>query len=247
MNVIRPNRLLSALIAEDEQSFFTSLSPFAAEKHTILHAAGLAATHVYFPSSGMISLLTVMNDGHSIETAAVGYDSAVGFNSALSGRNSNCESIVQVTMTSMRINRAQFCQAYDRSPGVRKMIHTANEMLVEQTQQTAACHALHEANSRFARWLLQTHDYAGQDELDITQDFVSEMMGVRRTTVSIIAASLQEAGLIRYSRGHVRILSRPGLEKLSCECYATLARDTVQMKPRAVPPGAPPQDRPKLQ
>jgi CRP-like cAMP-binding protein len=105
---------------------------------------------------------------------------------------------------------------------VRQMVHVANEMLVEQIQQVAACHALHNSVGRLARWLLQTQDYAGTDVLDLTQDFVSEMMGVRRTTVTELAQTLQKEGLIKYSRGRVTILNRRGLEDRSCECYRTV-------------------------
>jgi CRP-like cAMP-binding protein len=96
-------------------------------------------------------------------------------------------------------------------------------MLVEQIQQIAACHALHNAEGRLARWLLQTHDYAGSDVLDLTQDFVSEMMGVQRTTVTALARTLQNEGLIRYSRGRVTMVDRKGLEQRCCECYQTVA------------------------
>jgi CRP-like cAMP-binding protein len=113
-------------------------------------------------------------------------------------------------------------------------------MLLEQTQQSAACHALHEAEPRLARWLLQCHDYAGQDTLDLTQDFVSEMIGVRRTTVSLLATTLQAEGLIKYRRGHVTILNREGLERRCCECYALVVKNRTfhhpVLRPLAVPP-----------
>jgi CRP-like cAMP-binding protein len=223
MNIPRPNNLLATLIRADERALFGNLVEFNADKHTRLHRAGEQIEHVYFPLAGMISLLTVMTDGVAVETAAVGYDSAAGFNGALSGRNSNCEAIVQISMKSLRIARRPFLNAYDSSPGVRRMIHIANEMLVEQIQQIAACHALHNAEGRLARWLLQTHDYAGSDVLDLTQDFVSEMMGVQRTTVTALARTLQNEGLIRYSRGRVTMVDRKGLEQRCCECYQTVA------------------------
>ena len=223
MNIPRPNNLLATLIRADERALFGNLVEFNADKHTRLHRAGEQIEHVYFPLAGMISLLTVMTDGVAVETAAVGYDSAAGFNGALSGRNSNCEAIVQISMKSLRIARRPFLNAYDSSPGVRRMIHIANEMLVEQIQQIAACHALHNAEGRLARWLLQTHDYAGSDVLDLTQDFVSEMMGVQWTTVTALAQTLQNEGLTRYSRGRVTMVDRKGLEQRCCECYQTVA------------------------
>jgi CRP-like cAMP-binding protein len=241
MNVLRPNTLLATLVKADEQSLFGSLSMYNADKHTRLHRAGEQVEHVYFPLAGMISLLTVMSDGVAVETAAVGYDSAAGFNGALSGRNANCEAIVQISMQSLRIARRPFLNAYDSSPGVRRMIHVANEMLVEQIQQVAACHALHNSEGRLARWLLQTHDYAGSDLLDLTQDFVSEMIGVRRTTVTELAQTLQREGLIKYSRGRVTIVNRKGLEQRCCECYQTVAEARAANPPLKPPSVAPSQ------
>jgi CRP-like cAMP-binding protein len=241
MNLLRPNNLLAMLIRADEPSLFGNLVEFNADKHTRLHRAGEQIEHIYFPLAGMISLLTVMTDGVAVETAAVGYDSAAGFNGALSGRNSNCEAIVQISMKSLRIARRPFLKAYESSPGVRSMIHLANEMLVEQIQQIAARHALHQAEGRLARWLLQTHDYAGADVLDLTQDFVSEMIGVRRTTVTELAQTLQKEGLIKYSRGRVTILDRVGLERRCCECYRTVAEARASNSPLKPPSVAPSQ------
>jgi CRP-like cAMP-binding protein len=223
MNLLRPNNLLATLTRADERSLFGNLVEYNADKHTRLHRAGEQVEHVYFPLAGMISLLTVMSDGGAVETAAIGYDGAAGFNGALSGRNANCEAIVQTSLRSLRIARRPFLNAYEGSPGVRHMIHVANEMLVEQVQQVAACHALHNSVGRLARWLLQSHDYASNDILDLTQDFVSEMIGVRRTTVTELAQTLQKEGLIRYSRGRVTILNREGLKDRCCECYRTVA------------------------
>src|SRR5215203_5926826 len=205
MNQVRPNSLLAMLNKSDEAQLFSSFVDYDAERHTILQRAGEPTDHVYFPVAGMISYLTVMEDGQAVETSSIGYDSAAGFNTALSGRNSNCQLIVQLSMRSHRIAKAEFCRAYEHSAGVRHMIHVANELLVEQIQQTAACHVLHEAEQRLARWLLQCHDYAGNAVLDLTQDFVAEMLGVRRTTISQVAGTLQEEGLIHYRRGHVTV------------------------------------------
>jgi Crp-like helix-turn-helix protein len=187
----------------------------------------------------MISILTVMVDGESIETASIGYDNAVGCNTALSGRNANSQLIVQLAMKSQRIRNNHFRTAYDQSPAVRHMVHIGNEMLIEQTQQTAACHALHQAEQRLARWLLQSHDYAAQAVLDLTQDSVSEMIGVRRTTVSMLAGTLQDEGLIKYSRGRVTVIDREGLERRCCECYSTVMSNRIDhpaLRPLAVPP-----------
>jgi CRP-like cAMP-binding protein len=130
--------------------------------------------------------------------------------------------------------------AYEQSPRVRQMVQVSSELLIEQIQQTAACHALHSAEQRLGRWLLQCYDYAGNEFLDLTQDFVSEMLGVRRTTVSQVAATLQAEGLIRYRRGHVTVLYREKLLARSCECYEAVMEHRnghAALKPLAVPPG----------
>jgi CRP-like cAMP-binding protein len=239
VNQERPNSLLSKLNKAQEASLFDYLTPYKAERHTVLQRAGEPADHVYFPTSGMISLLTVMSDGKAVETSAIGFDSAAGFNSALSGRNANCQAVVQIPLNSQRIAKRHFANAYENSAAVRQMVHSANELLIEQTQQVAACHALHITESRMARWLLQSHDYAQEDVLDLTQDFVSEMLGVRRTTVTLMAQMLQKEGLIKYRRGHVTIVSREGLERRCCECYRAVQEQRhgkIAIKPLAVPP-----------
>ena len=188
----------------------------------------------------MISFLTVMSDGEAIETSAVGYDNAAGYNTALSGRNANCQLVVQLAGKSLRIEREAFCKAYSGSGAVRHMVHIGNELLIEQVQQTAACHALHGAERRLARWLLQDHDYAQGRVLDLTQDFVAEMIGVRRTTVSLMAHTLQKEGLIKYTRGRVTIVNRDELERRCCECYSVVAERRnghPRRHPLAAPPG----------
>jgi CRP-like cAMP-binding protein len=238
MNQIRPNSLLATLNEGTESALFNNLTRFSAERHTVLQRAGEATGHVYFPIAGMVSCLAVMSNGEAVETAAVGFDNMCGHNTALSGRNTNCQLIVQLDLQAHRIATQRFQEAYKQSDAVRHMVHVANELLIEQTQQTAACHALHAAEQRLARWILQTHDFAGQDVLDLTQDFVSEMLGVRRTTVSQVATALQNEKLISVRRGHVTVLSREGLEQRACECYAAVMKRSEHpaLKPLAVPP-----------
>ena len=241
MNKVRPNRLLSLLHRTHDALLLNNLSDYSAERHAVLQRAGEPTKFVYFPTAGMISFLTVMQDGEAVETAAVGYDNAAGCNTALSGRNANCQLVVQLALRSLRIPSEHFKNAYEQCPGVRQMVHIGNEMLIEQIQQSAACQALHQAEQRLARWLLQSHDFAGHDELDLTQDFVSEMIGVRRTTVSLIATNLQTEGLIKVRRGRVTIVNRELLERRCCECYALQARNRStdahpDLKPLAVPP-----------
>jgi hypothetical protein len=140
VNVVRPNNLLAMLNRSEDAEFFSQLVEYSAERHAVLQRAGEPTAHVYFPVSGMISHLTVMADGVAVETAAVGYDNGLGFNTALSGRNSNTQLIVQLAMKSYRIASAPFCEAYARSAGVRHMVHVGNELLIEPRTACASSH-----------------------------------------------------------------------------------------------------------
>src|SRR5215213_8374675 len=135
MNQVRPNALLAMLNKSDEAQLFSQLVSYPAERHTILQRAGEPTDHVYFPTSGMISFLTVMRDGEAVETASVGYDNAAGYNTALSGRNANCQLIVQLSMKSYRIGKAEFSQAYEHSVGVRHMIHAVMNCLSSKSSR----------------------------------------------------------------------------------------------------------------
>ncbi len=183
----------------------------------------------------MISLVSLMHDGKVVETCIVGFDNAVGIGAALSGRRSNCRAVVQLPLTSQRISTANFKLAYANSSCIRAMANHANELMIEQAQQCVACNALHEADARLARWLLRCADYAEVDQLPLTQGFMAEMLGLRRTTVTNIACALHEKGLIDYSRGQLTVIDRAGLEKTACECYAALAKglNTVRRFPNA--------------
>src|SRR4051812_48467456 len=190
MNKVRPNNLLSKLTRADEGELFDNLKEYSAGRSEILQRAGEVIDYVYFPTCGMVSLLAVMRDGQSVEAAAVGYDNAVGYNNALSGRNSNCQVIVQLPLQSLRITRSAFALAYENSVGVQRMIHYGNELFIQQLQQNTAGHALHAAEGRLARCLLQAHDKSAPAIPALTKEFVAEMLGVLRPTVSILANTL---------------------------------------------------------
>ena len=226
------NALLARLSRADEADFFSHLTEFNAPKRTVLYQAGEDVEYVYFPTAGMISLLTMMDDGQCLETSAVGREGAAGFNAALSGRNINCRAVVQLDLQSFRMSKVSFRQAFSGSPGVRRIVHHANELLIDQIQRTAACHVFHSTEARLARWLLQTQDHAGKAEIDLTQEYLAEMLGVLRSTVSVVAARFQKDGLIRYRRGHLNILNRTGLVRLCCECYQPLSSPALPEKDR---------------
>jgi CRP-like cAMP-binding protein len=192
---------------------------------SLLQEAGEPVEHIYFPHQGMISLLAVMSDGQGIETATVGSEGVVGAMSGFGIRRGFTRAVVQAPMVASHISCVQFHTAFQKSEGIRNLMVSYNEVLLAQVQQTAACNALHPAESRLARWLLQTRDRIDSDVLPLAQEFLSQMLGVRRTTVTLVARQLEQAGHSK-SSGQIVIIDRKGLEDVACECYA-IVRDEM--------------------
>jgi CRP-like cAMP-binding protein len=199
---------------------------------SILHDAGEAITSIYFPLSGMVSMLAVLKTGEAIEAGVIGREGFVGGYIGPRGWRAYGHAVTQMTGDAMRINVKNFKKAYDASDELRILINGYQSVLYFQAQQTAACQALHQVEARMCRWLLQAQDCAGGDVLNLTQELLSHMLGVRRTSVSGSANKLQEEGLITYKRGVIRILDRKGLEKAACECYASVRGAIADAMPR---------------
>jgi CRP-like cAMP-binding protein len=199
----------------------------------ILQEQGEHIDQVYFPHGGFISLLAVMQQGNAIEVATMGYEGAVGSLAGLGPRRSHTRAVVQVTGTASRIAATRFRKAAEESEAIHNIIVRYGEMLLIQVQQTAACNALHEVEARLSRWLLQARDRLESNTIKLTHEFLSQMLGVRRTTVTVVANSLQRAKLIRYHRGQIEIVDRPGLEARACECYEAIRRQIDQVIPVA--------------
>jgi CRP-like cAMP-binding protein len=216
------NKLLARLSHDD----FNLLAPHLVSEHlaqgTILTETNDETEQVYFPLEGMISLVTVMKDGKAIETGTVGRDGVFGAAAGFGLYKSRVRSIVQIKTLALKISAPQFRKAVSVSSGLTKMCIADNEMLLAQARVTAACNALHTVESRFARWLLQTSTVTESDTITLTQEFLSEMLGVRRTSVTNVASKLQAEGTISYSRGVIRITDRRRLEEICCECFETL-------------------------
>lgn len=216
------NRLLAALSPETWSLFAPMLEDISAPLGKVLLEAGEPIQHVFFPRSGMISLLVATSDGELIETATVGREGGVGLQRALGQRRSFTRATVQIRGTMSVIKAHSFEKiARDHSP-VRDMVSSYIEVMWAEAQQVAACNVIHHASARLCRWLLQTSDRIGSDQLGLTQEFLAQMLGVRRTTVTLLAQSLQKDGLISYSRGNIQILDRRRLEACACECYSAI-------------------------
>jgi CRP-like cAMP-binding protein len=188
----------------------------------VMFESGDEVDHVYFPHYGMLSLLAVLRDGKAIETATVGREGVVGAMAGLGLYKSLVRIVVQMPVACSKIAATHFRTVAAGSDPVRNLCIRYNEVLLSQARVTAACNALHSIEARFCRWLLQSADRAASDTVNLTQEFLAEMLGVRRTSVTEVASKVQSAGLIAYSRGVIKILDRPALLRRSCECYETL-------------------------
>jgi CRP-like cAMP-binding protein len=189
----------------------------------VLREPGEKFDQVYFPHSGMLSLLAVMrNEEKAVETATVGREGVVGAMTGLGHPKSSVRVVVQLPTTVSAITASKFQEIAGKSDVIRDMCLHFNEVLLLHARVSAACNVLHPAEARFCRWLLQSADRAESNIVGLKQDFLAEMLGLGRTSVSDIAGKIQALGVIAYSRGRIEIVDRPALERLSCECYETL-------------------------
>jgi CRP-like cAMP-binding protein len=216
------NRLLAAL----DHNAFARLAPHlevvALTPREVLFEAGTALRHVYFPHSGIICLMAAMRDGVA-ETAAVGSEGFVGFEVVLGGETAANRALVQLSGSASRIPVVSLGNEMQESPRLRWLLLSYVRFFLIQALQSVACSTLHTVDERCAKWLLMAHDRGGhQDTFNLTQEFLAEMLGVHRPSVTLVARTLQNAGLIRYSRGVITITDRRGLEEVACDCYGVV-------------------------
>ena len=223
------NKLLASLPRDDFDRLLPHLSTVALQQGLVLNEAGDEVDQVYFPLSGMLSLLAVLRDGKAIETATVGREGVVGAMAGLGLYRSLVRVVVQMPVSVSKIAASHFRTVAASSDPIRNLCIRYNEVLLSQARVTAACNALHSIEARFCRWLLQSADRAASDTVALTQEFLAEMLGVRRTSVTEVASKVQAAGAITYSRGVIKILDRSALMRMSCECYETLIDQSVTL------------------
>jgi CRP-like cAMP-binding protein len=214
------NLLLAAVPPEEYDSFSHLLEVHPLRMRETLQEAGDPPDYVYFPTSGIISALTVLENGMMIEFATVGREGTTGVPVFLGMNDSNMAFISQVPGETLRMRSADFLDQIERSPGLAKTMKRYSGMMLALVAQSAACNRAHHADERCARWLLMTYDQAGEGAFPITQEFLAQMLGVSRPSVALSAGALQQAGLISYQRGEMTIEDRAGLEKAACECYS---------------------------
>jgi CRP-like cAMP-binding protein len=216
------NRLLASLPPDDFAMLSAQLSPVDMEKGRLLFEPGDPIETVYFPHDCVISLMTLMRNGAAIESVTIGREGAFGLMTALGPRVALSRAIIQIAGSASRISAGAFQQCAKRSPALMSLVDRHNDALFGHAVHSVACNALHSVEARFCRWLLSCSDRIDGDTVSLTQEFLADMLGVQRTTVTAVAGGLQAKGLIRYRRGVVDILDRAGLEASACECYASV-------------------------
>jgi CRP-like cAMP-binding protein len=225
------NRLLASLPAEDYGLIVSNLVQVDLERGRLLYDPGDPIETVYFPTDGVISLMTLMDSGAAIESATIGREGALGLMAAVAPRQSLSRAIVQTPAAGVKISAAALHEAWERSAALRTLVDRHSEALFGHAIQSVACNALHSVEARFCRWLLTCHDRISSDTIALTQEFLADMLGVQRTTVTAVARGLQEKGAIRYRRGVVDIIDRAALEQMACECYGAINRTYERLLP----------------
>jgi CRP-like cAMP-binding protein len=216
------NNLLAALPADDYARLAPTLGTTPLRLKRFLHKPGEPIDQVYFPGGGFASVVTVLKDGGMVEVATIGREGMVGMSAALSRDPSPSATMVQAeTDTCYTMSAEAFRTEMDRRGPFYDLLTRYGHALVGFIMQSTACNAVHSVEQRLSRWLLLAHDRVGKDEFPLTQEFAAMMLGTSRPTVTVVAGTLQKAGLITYHRGRVTILDRENLEAASCECYGT--------------------------
>jgi CRP-like cAMP-binding protein len=219
------NHLLDALQSDELALLRPSMTRVRLPQGDVLQKGGAPIEHVYFPTAGMVSLVAQFESGDAIEIAAIGREGAIGTKVGIHPQLAFSSAVVQLPGRALRIDSARFQEAALKSLAVMHIATCANDVMIANLQQSAGCNAYHGVESRLARWLLQAADHYGENRLPLTQKFLSQMLGTRRTTVQLAAATLLKLGAIEYRRGKLHIKDRALLEQNSCECYRALTQN----------------------
>jgi CRP-like cAMP-binding protein len=219
------NRLLAALPEQEYERLLPRLETVPTGLKETLLEPGRPIPYVYFPRCGVFSVLITMEDGHAIEVGTVGHEGMVGLPVFLGADRSPAKVFCQVVGEADRMEAGAFREEAGWGGALHDLMRRYTQAVLNQIAQSVACNHLHSVEERMCRWLLMTHDRVGGDEFPMTHEFLSQMLGVRRASVTIVAGIFQKAGLIAYHRGTISILDRAGLEAASCECYHVVRRE----------------------
>ena len=213
------NRLLAALPAEDYERLLPHLKPVTFSLGEVIYESQRVMEHVYFPTTSHVSLLYTMLNGATAEVGLVGNEGLVGIALFMGGDTTPNRAIVQGAGEAFQMSAAAMQEEFRRGGAFQSALLRYTQTLITQISQTAVCNRLHTTEQRLCRWILMTHDRVRSDELQMTHEFISNMLGIQREAVSIAAHRLQDKGAIRYTRGRIRVTDRQTLEESSCECY----------------------------
>jgi len=233
------NHLLNSLPLEEYERIFPYLELVEMPLGNVLYESGEKLHYVYFPMDCIVSLLYVMENGSSAEIAVVGFEGAIGIALFMGGQTMPNRAVVQSAGYSYRIRPNQFMQEFDRHGAMLHMMLKYTQAIITQMAQTAVCNRHHSVDQQLCRWLLLSLDRLPSSELAMTQELIANMLGVRREGVTEAAGKLQQVGLIQYSRGHITVLDRQGLEERVCECYQVVKREFDRLLPVAKRPETP--------
>ena len=227
----RTNRLRAALPPDLYPHWQPLLEPVDMPLGQVLYESGKTLDHVYFPTTAIVSLLYVMQNGASAEIAVVGHEGLVGVALFMGGGSTPSRAVVQSAGKGFRLTAQAMKQQFDRAGPVMHLLLRYTQALITQMAQTAVCNRHHSLDQQLCRWLLLSLDRLQGNHLQMTQDLIANMLGVRREGVTESALKLQSAGLIQYARGRIDVLNRPGLEQRTCECYAVVKREYDRLLP----------------
>jgi len=223
--------MLAALPDAESQRWLPHLEPVDLSLGEVLYESGARLSHVYFPTTAIVSLLYLLENGASAEIAVVGNEGIVGISLFMGGESTSSRAVVQSAGTGLRLNAQMLKDEFNQNGPVLHLLLRYTQALITQMAQTAVCNRHHSLDQQLCRWLLLSLDRLQDNELVMTQELIANMLGVRREGVTGAALRLQEAGLIRYTRGHITVVNRAGLEKRTCECYAVVKKEYDRLLP----------------
>jgi|HubBroStandDraft_5_1064220.scaffolds.fasta_scaffold20858_4 CRP-like cAMP-binding protein len=222
------NEILLSLPARERDLIFSKLEYVRLKTHHVLHEPGDTLKSAYFCNSGMISILSVFPDGKSVEVGLVGKEGFIGLPLVVGFRTAPTRAVSQIEGSSFRIDAETLKGILQQSPQLELRLQRFAQIMSAQVTQIAACNRLHEVNERLGRWLLMTADRIGSNSVSLTQELIAQMLGTRRSSVTVAAGMLQKAGLITHRRGDVEIIDRSKLEEAACECYGIMRRQVEE-------------------
>jgi CRP-like cAMP-binding protein len=225
IHVLGKNRLLAALPRDDYRRLRLHLVKVSLPLKDILYEANGPIPHVFFPLNGVVSLVIIIEGGFNLEVGTIGNEGMVGTPVFLGSESSPTRAISQVPGEALRMETKVFQEEMSRRGSLFCLVQRYTQAMINQISQSTVCNHRHSVQKRMCRWLLMSHDRVGVDEFPLTQEFLAQMLGVRRPTVTVVAGILQKAGLITYHRGKISILDRKGMEAASCECYEVVAKE----------------------